>query len=108
MTPEVASKIINLFLAGNSFNHIVFLLGYEVLIDDISAVVREAVTRGLAAERKLLYMDSAAIKLADAVKVVLPKLRCTCPSTVHDTIILSAYCPYCDLKKALRETTDLR
>jgi len=42
LTPEIRTKIIDLFLLGQSVNHIVFLLNYEWDIDDVNQAIREA------------------------------------------------------------------
>jgi hypothetical protein len=40
LTPKERERVIELFLEGQSINHIVFLFHYELRIDDITEVIR--------------------------------------------------------------------
>jgi hypothetical protein len=39
----------------------------------------------------------------EAIRRALSTMRCTCPRTIHGCTILSATCPACEARKALRE-----
>jgi len=48
MPPDVAERVVSLFTAGESVNHIVFLLNYEHCIDQVSAAIRDRLRQAVA------------------------------------------------------------
>jgi hypothetical protein len=45
MNLTTAERVVELFMAGNSINHIVYLLNYRYRIDDVSSAIRERLKR---------------------------------------------------------------